>query len=200
MPRETRARARRSSAPVGNGAPTRRCLISSTRGVGSIMFTSAFRGTQCSLDTAGLRRCSHPVRAGLAGMLGDAPAGLTRQFGEHPAQEPATPGLHPREPGPRPDRGVDLPAPATGHPRGDRHVPDHPNQQDHKVRREYQAAGTATASTSTTAPGTARPATKAKVIAGGAASCGQNSPNAAKPSCRSEPSTQRIVHFTTSVT
>ena len=43
----------------------------------------------------------HPVRAGLAGVLGDAPAGLARQLGEHPAQEPGEPlpGLYPREPG-----------------------------------------------------------------------------------------------------
>ena len=63
-----------------------------------------------------------------------------------------------------------------------------------------QAAGrtAATASISTRAPGGPSPDTNATVIAGGGASCGQTSPNAARPPCTSVPATARIVHFTTS--
>jgi hypothetical protein len=60
---------------------------------------------QVSGDTVGVppgpvEQVLHPLLAGLAGVLGDAPAGLAGQLGEHPAQEPGQPlpGLHPREP------------------------------------------------------------------------------------------------------
>jgi hypothetical protein len=51
-------------------------------------------------DTARARRCSHPVRAGVAGVLGDRPAVLARQVGQQPQHErPGVPSwLHPRKP------------------------------------------------------------------------------------------------------
>jgi hypothetical protein len=58
------------------------------------------RGNPVGVPDRPAQQMLHRVRAGLPGVLSDAPTRLTRQFREHPAHEPGEvlTGFHPREP------------------------------------------------------------------------------------------------------